>query len=219
MKKLLLLVFPLMSLAQFQADENGHLMYQKVFDVDSTSKEDIKEYALQWAAQRFENTNYNVNYESTEKVIINSLSTLDAGGTYYAATDIDYDIIFDIKENKYRLTLDEVYYVYEVGYNSFVNAQFISKGFENTKVKYFDKPLKPSDYQKMMIDQWKDQPNGRAKRLALKRLRDRDKLMKDYMKFKEANEKLTSSMKNILRNIPIDVYNYIQKNADTTDDW
>jgi len=86
--------------------------YQKIVELGKT-KADIFNSSMQWVAQSFKSAKAVIQYSDKESGIINGNGTATAEFGGIGPTTLSYKFIFEIKDNKSRITFSEVMPVFD----------------------------------------------------------------------------------------------------------
>lgn len=113
MKKILVLTLLISTFVQSQImiDESTNIKYyQNVFEIEN-KKEIIKENANSWIVKNYRNTNEGIKMNSTDNLIAKGIfrGLYRDGLGSKSDCDVHYTLEISFKENKYRLTINDIY--------------------------------------------------------------------------------------------------------------
>ncbi|MEM7085400.1 MAG: hypothetical protein AAF489_04415 [Bacteroidota bacterium] len=197
MKKLLLLLFLLFtasSIAQFSWNDEGELIFKKVYELDRP-KAALKEAASKWLALTFKNSK-NVIRHDTENSIIGkgTFSIIIHSQGYDFPGSIDFVIDLAFKEGRYKLELYDYRY-YTDAYDQIKSPIIDSESYSFERHREFTR---------QQIDIF--MPEGSpGRRIALKRLENPKKSKADYEmaleKYRRMHKTTVSKSKALISNL------------------
>jgi len=183
-------------------EENGSIEFERIDQID-LSQDKIKKSTLNWFAKTFKDANSVIKAETDDYIIGKGNFTIESNINKYTFYPIIYftlEVAF--KEGRYRIKIDN--------FNQSLN------GIETNYVYFSEFSYeKYYDFTKSQIIQLSDGTPG--KQMALKRLDNKKKSMKDYELQKENMKRSFDQIKEQLENISISLNAHLKKTK--KDDW
>ncbi|MDT0691142.1 DUF4468 domain-containing protein [Salegentibacter sp. F188] len=107
-KFLLLILFPLMGLAQFKSNDSGHLYYEKVFQVEGMQQKELKDKAYEWIAITFQDAD-NANKNTDNRIFTNKHLLVYQGlSGAQVEKKINFSIIMHFLDGRYKLLISNL---------------------------------------------------------------------------------------------------------------
>lgn len=157
MKKVIyfLVFLPLISFSQIQYDSDGNLFFEKVYESDQ-SKQDLKGNINEWVAINFNDANNVIKMNSEDKIITKGTFKLPVTSNGYTYNyDINFDLITDFKEGKYKILFNNIFLKHEQNLNFQMKKDFMS--LEDYKTVSLNAAKKIGSYKAMLKLIEKDQ--------------------------------------------------------------
>lgn len=102
------LIFPLVGYSQLlPTDDKGAIKYQEIIEVPGKSH-DLKTAALKWAGQNYRSLPDVLKLDVDNQIVIKGLFTIPNA---LSTANIEHTITIDFKDNKARVTVDNLYFI------------------------------------------------------------------------------------------------------------
>ncbi len=201
-----MLLLPVLAQSQIKFDGSNSLYFENVYDVPETSSHLIKSAANEWIAINFNDANHVIKMNTDEKIINKGLvkTSYTWTGNLVDLT-VEFDMITEFKENRYKLTLN--------------NITYKTRSMDPTPISWTPEPMTREDYKILLQSLIDDMPEGQGKRLNEKIISNSKKLEDQYNLVMNVRKKLYQAVVPEIEIIAGSLNNYIAKNTTKKEAW
>lgn len=156
---------------QIKETKSGTLYYERVFEVDSMKQKTIAAAVKEWVALSFNNSNNVIKLSTDDKLIVKGISSVyERYQNTIADGKIEFDLIAEFKDNKYRLQISRINYRKEVLDNYY-------------PVTYYPAEQTAEEFKKVMEVAVDNMSDGALKKEKQRILKNPDKYFNYYRSF------------------------------------